>query len=101
MSSDCADVFIVLESKVRLRIYFCPIIYQAQGYPSRWGLSTGLNHGGKSLANLFEVIHSDIVRYIRRLLHFFTTSHPVRVWGIYDPQKVCTHRRHFTQSADV
>jgi len=43
-----------------------------QRYPSRWGLSTGLNHGGKSLANWFEVIHSDIVK----------------VWGIYDPKKV-------------
>ncbi|KAF8492227.1 hypothetical protein F5888DRAFT_935594 [Russula emetica] len=43
-----------------------------QRYPSRWGLSTGLNNGGKSLANWFEVIHSDIVK----------------VWGIYDPKKV-------------
>jgi hypothetical protein len=55
-------------------------------------LSTGLNHGGKSLANWFEVIHSDIVKYVHRLLHVITTSHPVRVWGIYDPKKVCTGR---------
>jgi len=42
-------------------------------YPSRWGLSTGF-HGGKSPANLFEAIHSDIVK----------------VWDINDPKVLLT-----------
>lgn len=92
ISSDCADGFVVLESEVWLEIYFWPIIYRAQGYPSRWDLSTGFNRGGKSLESLFGVIHSDIVKYVDRPLHTLTTSHPVRVWSIYDPKKVCTRR---------
>jgi hypothetical protein len=97
--SDCADVFIAFGGKVRLRIYFCPIIHRAQGYPSKRDLSTGLKRDGK-LATWFEAIHSDIVKCVYCLLHTFTTSHPVRIWEIYDP-KVCTRRGHFTQSADL
>ena len=85
---DCADVFVVLEGEVSLLISFCPITHRVQGYPSRWGLSTGPS-GGKSLANWFEAIHSDIVKYVHRLLHILIISHPVRVWGIHDPKNVC------------
>ena len=97
-----ADIFIVLESKLRLRIYSIsvPLFIEPEGI--RVGrvcrqltimVETRCHY---SLAYWLEVIHSDIVTSVRHLLHIFTTSHPVKVWGVYDP-KVCTRRGHFAQ----
>jgi hypothetical protein len=94
---DCIDEVRFADTSLRAD----SIIHRAQGYPSRWGLSTGLNHRGKSLEIWFEGVHSDIVKYVHRILHIFTTSQSIRVWGIYDPNKVCTRCPYSTQSVDL
>ena len=87
-ASDCADICIVLASKVRFEVYFWLYIYKVQEY---WrGLSTSLTLGRKSLDKRFKVIHEDIVRYV----YFFLTisqshTHRCRIWGIHDPRNVC------------
>lgn len=62
-------------------MYFQPVIHRAQGYPNRWSLSAGLNYGGKSLENWFERIHSDIVKYVHRILHIFNDLTPYKRLG--------------------
>jgi len=83
--SDCADVFVESESKVSPQNIFLAHYSSSTRISESVGF---VDNGLKSLANGFEAIHLDIVKYVLRLLHIFTTSHSVRVWGNHDPKKV-------------
>ena len=95
-ASDCADICIVLASKVRFKVYFWLYIHNVQEY---WrGLSTSLKLSGKSLDKWFKVIHEDIVKCVYYFLTISQshTSYHCRIWGIHDPKNVCICGLRFT-----
>ena len=93
-ASDCADIRIVLASKVRFKVYFWLCIHKVQEY---WrGLSTSLTLGGKSLDKWFKVIHEDIVTYVFFLSISRSHTYYCRIWGIHDPRNVCIRGWQFT-----
>jgi hypothetical protein len=94
-TSDCADICIVLASKVRFKVYFWLCIHKVQEY---WrGLSTSLKLAGKSLDKWFKVIHEDIVTYVYCFLTISQShTYHCRIWGIHDPKNVCICGQRFT-----